>query len=111
MSQEPSSDKVAAGGPGEGPRPDYYDQLLRLKAEFENFRKRTDREKPEYYRLGKTELLLEFLNQGCRVYQAQVLEVVLDLFAAELCFCHFGALLTSSRRARSALLSDCQFVR
>ncbi len=61
MSQEPSSDKVAAGGPGEGPRPDYYDQLLRLKAEFENFRKRTDREKPEYYRLGKTELLLEFL--------------------------------------------------
>lgn len=41
--------------------PDYYGQLLRLKAEFENYRKRTDREKPEYYRLGKAEALLGFL--------------------------------------------------
>lgn len=43
------------------PEPDYYDQLLRLKAEFENYRKRVDREKPEFYRLGKAELLLKLL--------------------------------------------------
>ncbi|MBI4376346.1 MAG: nucleotide exchange factor GrpE [Elusimicrobia bacterium] len=41
--------------------PNYYDQLLRLKAEFENYRKRVDREKPELYQLGKAELLLRFL--------------------------------------------------
>jgi molecular chaperone GrpE len=34
-----------------------YDQLLRLKAEFENFRKRADREKPALIAHGKTELL------------------------------------------------------
>jgi len=34
-----------------------FDQLVRLKAEFENFRKRTDREKPELVRHGKRELL------------------------------------------------------
>ena len=33
------------------------DQLLRLKAEFENFRRRTDREKAELVRWGKAELL------------------------------------------------------
>lgn len=41
--------------------PDYYRQLLLLKAEFENFRKRVDREKPELFRLGKAELLLRLL--------------------------------------------------
>lgn len=58
----------ASIGPGpaeEAPQaqeaPDYYDQLLRLKAEFENFRKRTDREKPEYHRLGKAEVLFKLL--------------------------------------------------
>lgn len=40
---------------------DYLDQLIRLKAEFENYRKRTDREKPEYYKLGRAEALLKFL--------------------------------------------------
>lgn len=34
-----------------------YDQLVRLKADFENFRKRTDREKPGLIRHGKRELL------------------------------------------------------
>lgn len=47
--------------PGPEARSDFYDQLLRLKAEFENFRKRSDREKPEYYKLGKAEALLKFL--------------------------------------------------
>lgn len=41
--------------------PDYLDQLVRLKAEFENFRKRVDREKPEFYKMGKAEVLLRLL--------------------------------------------------
>jgi len=40
---------------------DYYNQLLRLKAEFENYRKRTDREKPEYYRAGKSDMIAKLL--------------------------------------------------
>jgi molecular chaperone GrpE len=45
----------------EAPKEDFYGQLLRLKAEFENFRKRTDREKPEYYKAGKADMLLKLL--------------------------------------------------
>ncbi|MBI4051458.1 MAG: nucleotide exchange factor GrpE [Elusimicrobia bacterium] len=40
---------------------DYYDQLLRLKAEFENFRKRADREKPDLIQWGKTQILVQLL--------------------------------------------------
>ena len=42
-------------------QPNYYEQLLRLKAEFENYRKRTDREKPELYKSGKADMLLKLL--------------------------------------------------
>src|SRR5437867_1663557 len=38
-----------------------YSQLLRLKAEFENFRKRVDREKPEWIKLGEVGLLSRLL--------------------------------------------------
>lgn len=41
--------------------PDYYDQLLRLKAEFENYRKRIDREKPELMRYGRADVLIKLL--------------------------------------------------
>jgi molecular chaperone GrpE len=41
---------------------DYYDQLLRLKAEFENFRKRTEREKTETRLLGKQEVLMPLIS-------------------------------------------------
>jgi molecular chaperone GrpE len=34
-----------------------YDQLLRMKAEFENYRKRVDREKPELVRYGRVQLV------------------------------------------------------
>ncbi|MBI5623875.1 MAG: nucleotide exchange factor GrpE [Elusimicrobia bacterium] len=40
---------------------DYYAQLLRLKADFENYRKRVDREKPEYIKLGRAEVVLRLL--------------------------------------------------
>jgi len=38
-----------------------FDQLLRLKAEFENYRKRMDREKPEWERMGRVQLLGKLL--------------------------------------------------
>lgn len=38
---------------------DYYDQLLRLKADFENYRKRNEKEKPELIKWGKYELILK----------------------------------------------------
>ena len=40
---------------------DYYDQLLRLKADFENYRKRVDREKPELIAFGRNQVLCGLL--------------------------------------------------
>lgn len=58
--------KAAEGAAGEAEAqgrkaPDYYDQLLRLQADFENYRKRVDREKPEWVKLGKSEILAKLL--------------------------------------------------
>jgi len=39
----------------------YYDQLLRLQADFENYRKRVEKEKPELIKWGKAEILLRLL--------------------------------------------------
>lgn len=41
---------------------DYYNQLLRLRAEFENFRKRSDKEKKNHLMWGKEEVLLKQIN-------------------------------------------------
>lgn len=41
---------------------DYYDQLLRLKAEFENFRRRTEKEKADSRRWGKEEVILRLVS-------------------------------------------------
>src|SRR5687768_12675005 len=38
------------------------DQLLRKQAEFENYRKRTERERTDVYKRGKKEVLLEMLS-------------------------------------------------
>lgn len=38
---------------------DYYDQLLRLQAEFDNYRKRVDKEKKEHLNWGKEKILLK----------------------------------------------------
>ncbi|HAT73033.1 MAG TPA: nucleotide exchange factor GrpE [Elusimicrobia bacterium] len=40
---------------------DYYNQLLRLQADFENYRKRVEKEKPELIKWGKAEILLRLL--------------------------------------------------
>lgn len=61
---DPIEEGVVEGAAPEAPKaaePDYFNQLLRLKADFENFRKRVDREKPELYKLGRAELLLKFI--------------------------------------------------
>ncbi|NLO90712.1 MAG: nucleotide exchange factor GrpE [Elusimicrobia bacterium] len=63
----PETEQAAAQGqapaqPSEPrPEPDYYDQLLRLKADFENYRKRVDREKPELIAFGKQQVLCKIL--------------------------------------------------
>jgi molecular chaperone GrpE len=41
---------------------DYYDQLLRLKADFENFRRRSEKEKKDYLDWGKEKILLRQLG-------------------------------------------------
>jgi molecular chaperone GrpE len=63
-----SGDAAAAPSPAESPvkedvKPpeDFYGQLLRLKAEFENYRKRTDREKPEFYKAGRADMMFKLL--------------------------------------------------
>lgn len=40
---------------------EYYDQLLRNKAEFENYRKRVERERLSLIQYGKADLLTKFL--------------------------------------------------
>jgi molecular chaperone GrpE len=61
MSEESKAPAASAPAAESAPAPDYYDQLLRLKAEFENYRKRTDREKPEWLKLGRAEVLAKLL--------------------------------------------------
>lgn len=56
---ESAADAAAAAAPPA--EPDYYSQLLRLKAEFENYRKRVDREKPEWFKLGRAEVTAKLL--------------------------------------------------
>lgn len=40
----------------------YYDQLVRLKAEFENYRKRMEREKENHRQFGKEEVFLKQIH-------------------------------------------------
>src|SRR5262245_4592614 len=42
-------------------RSSLYDQLLRRQAEFENYRKRVERERGEVYQHGRDDVLLQFL--------------------------------------------------
>ncbi|OGR41651.1 MAG: nucleotide exchange factor GrpE [Elusimicrobia bacterium GWA2_61_42] len=55
---------AAAGGELEKQKKqtdDYYNQLLRLQADFENYRKRVEKEKPELIKWGKAEIILKLL--------------------------------------------------
>jgi molecular chaperone GrpE len=59
--QIPAEEPAPAPVAEKAPEPDYYNQLLRLKAEFENYRKRVDREKPDWYKLGAAGVLAKLL--------------------------------------------------
>ncbi|MDX6769613.1 MAG: nucleotide exchange factor GrpE [Elusimicrobiota bacterium] len=61
MTDEVKTGEVEAPAPAAPAEPDWKDQLLRLKAEFENYRKRVDREKPDFVRLGRAEVLAKLL--------------------------------------------------
>ncbi len=41
--------------------PNYYEQMLKIRAEFDNYRKRVDREKPELYKLGRMDIISRFI--------------------------------------------------
>ncbi|HYP27144.1 MAG TPA: nucleotide exchange factor GrpE [Blastocatellia bacterium] len=70
---EPEAPEESARGEGAGPglqaqvdaltqeRAALYDQLLRRQAEFENYRKRMERERGEVYQRARAEVLLELL--------------------------------------------------
>ncbi|MBI3288573.1 MAG: nucleotide exchange factor GrpE [Elusimicrobia bacterium] len=63
MSDEPNATAAAQpAAPSEADKAaDYYGQLLRLKAEFENYRKRMDRDKPEWVKLGAAGIIAKLL--------------------------------------------------
>ncbi|MBI5201563.1 MAG: nucleotide exchange factor GrpE [Elusimicrobia bacterium] len=56
----PQEEPKAAPQPAP-PANEFYDQLLKLKAEFENYRKRVDRERPEWIQSGRSSLLDKLL--------------------------------------------------
>ncbi|MBU2573748.1 MAG: nucleotide exchange factor GrpE [Elusimicrobia bacterium] len=55
------SAEAPAAGNGADKARNYYDQLLRLQADFENYRKRVEKEKPELVSFGKAQILLTLL--------------------------------------------------
>ena len=63
--EQPQAETAAAENPAQGEAPpakeDYFDQLLRLQADFENYRKRTEREKPMFIQFGKGEVIKKLL--------------------------------------------------
>ena len=68
---KPQTEEKAAE-PAAPEAPDYFKQLLLLKAEFENYRKRVDKEKPEYYRMGKGDVISRLLPIYDLLLQAHV---------------------------------------
>ena len=54
-------EEVAPNTPAEEDKPNYYEQFVRLSADFENFRKRTEREKAAFISYGKKALAEKLL--------------------------------------------------
>ena len=50
-----------AAEPAQEKKPDYYDQLVRLSADFDNYRKRTEREKASFLVYGKKQFAEKLL--------------------------------------------------
>ena len=72
MEENDKYEGVASGNGGEAPADDLqtlkeerdslYDRLLRKQAEFENYKKRVDRERTEFVQFASSELMKELLN-------------------------------------------------
>jgi molecular chaperone GrpE len=68
--EDPGMDtQVSEGGPGQNDlqklkeeRDSLYDRLLRKQAEFDNYRKRIDRERSEFVQFASADLIKELLN-------------------------------------------------
>ncbi len=62
LAEEHAEEAVCAGpAPAQKTEPDYRDQYVRLYAEFENYRKRTEREKAALIAYGKKDFALKML--------------------------------------------------
>ena len=57
--EQPAPQEPAA--PAETDQPDYYEKYVRLSADFENFRKRTEREKAAFLAYGKKDFVEKLL--------------------------------------------------
>lgn len=55
------NEETSQSQPADETKPDYYEQFVRLSADFENFRKRTEREKAAFISYGKKELAEKLL--------------------------------------------------
>ena len=58
--QEEEPQEIAPEGPATQ-QPDYYEKYVRLSADFENFRKRTEREKAAFLAYGKKDFVEKLL--------------------------------------------------
>ncbi len=58
---EPEMETKPEDEPAKETKPDYYDQLVRLSADFENYRKRTEREKASFLAYGKKQFAEKLL--------------------------------------------------
>lgn len=60
------TDKKKTDAPKEQKKPaqtsDYYDQLIRLKADFENYRKRVEKERADLVSWGRSQAYFKFLS-------------------------------------------------
>lgn len=60
-SEQESEPMPGRGSSGAGKEIDYLDQLQRMKAEFDNYRKRTEKEKQEFYTFAKGRVIQNLL--------------------------------------------------
>ena len=61
LEQTTFTEAAQSVAPAQEAKPNYYEQFVRLSADFENFRKRTEREKAAFLSYGKKELAEKLL--------------------------------------------------
>lgn len=61
VAEEQAAAQAAASQETADDQPDYYEKYVRLSADFENFRKRTEREKAAFLAYGKKDFVIKLL--------------------------------------------------